>query len=104
MKYHLLLIIFFSNVGADLNKKFRDDTDYKKFMKCDSVSSVYLTPIIPIEIKSELNDLKINKSSGPDDLPARIIKCIADDIVQPLCHIFNISITLYKDFMAVDEV
>lgn len=97
---------FFSNVGEELNQKFPRNTDFKKFLKYNSIHSIYLTPIIPNEIKLELEKLKINKSSGPDDLPVRMIKIVAVDILTPLSHIYNLSMQKgqYPDLLKISKV
>ena len=102
----LLYSINFSNVGADLNKKFPSNTNFMKYFKYNSICSMYLSPINSNEVDKELNSLKINKSSGPDNLPARVIKCISNEIVAPLTHIFNLSIQKgqYPDLLKISKV
>ena len=51
---------FFSKVGANLNKKFTNETDFGKYMKFNSMSSIYLNPVIPKEVSVEMKNLKIN--------------------------------------------
>jgi hypothetical protein len=46
-----------------------------------------------------LSSLKVNKASGPDDLPCRILKELAEDIAPVLTSIFN-QIDLYIQSVA----
>ena len=39
-----------------------------------------------------LQNLNVTKASGPDGLSARVLKECANQIVSPLCHIFNMSL------------
>jgi hypothetical protein len=36
---------------------------------------------------------KVFKSSGPDNIPNRIIKDFAYELAEPVCHIFNTSLS-----------
>ena len=48
-------------------------------MKYNSAKSIFLTAVLSIEIKrNKLNKIKIYTSSGPDDLPVRFIKLVAE--------------------------
>ena len=44
------------------------------------------------EVLMVLNSLKISKSAGPDDLPARLIKDGSEQIAAPLCFLANQSL------------
>ena len=57
-----------------------------------------VTPISECEVRVEgvcklLSSLKTNKASGPDEVPCRILKQLADDIAPSLCYPFNQSLT-----------
>ena len=49
--------------------------------------------ITPDEVKSVLQTLKLGKSSGPDTINNRILKELAIPLSQPLCDLFNFSLT-----------
>jgi hypothetical protein len=48
---------------------------------------------------------KVSKSSGPDNIPNRIIKVFAYELAEPVCHIFNTSLStgefsnIWKDLL-----
>ena len=67
----------------------------------------HIVPSFPIRILSEaqvteqevlkiLNTLKINKSSGPDQIPNKLLKMSALLIAKPLANLFNKSLKLGK--------
>lgn len=45
----------------------------------------------PHEVYKELNRIKPGKSSGPDGIPARIVKEFAVELASPLCEVLNSS-------------
>ena len=97
---------FFSSIGEELNNKFPNETDFKKYLKFNSVESIYLYPIVTEEIRKEILNLSCKKSCGPDNLPARIIKCTANSVSEPLTHIFNLSIDqgIYPNLLKISKV
>ena len=44
------------------------------------------------ECEEELSNLRINQSSGPDAIPASVLKLSAATIARPVCSIFNASL------------
>ena len=48
--------------------------------------------ISPQRICRKVNDLKSNKSSGPDNLSPKLLKLAGDDIVPSMYRLFNTSI------------
>ena len=58
-------------------------------------SNTQSAPPINVEAKGIqilLKDLKPHKASGPDSIPARLLKTAADELAQGLAHLFQISI------------
>lgn len=53
--------------------------------------SIFLYPTSREEIDNAVNDLK-NKAGGADGVSAKVIKLLANEIVEPLDHILNICI------------
>ena len=45
------------------------------------------------EVNSTLKSLPLGKASGPDGVDNRILKELADELSQPLCDLFNFSIS-----------
>ena len=48
--------------------------------------------IPPQRIYRKVNQLKLNKSSGPDNLSPKLLKLAGDDIVPSMYRLFNTSI------------
>jgi hypothetical protein len=66
------------NVSVDHDVKWADNHDAGYF----SVDQV---------VKA-INRLKSKKSSGPDEIPAYVVKGCRDVIAKPLCYIFNLAL------------
>ena len=49
--------------------------------------------IFPDEVCTKMLNTKVFKSSGPDNIPNRIIKDFAFELAEPVCHIFNTSLS-----------
>ena len=58
-----------------------------------NASSIYLSPLTPIELEKIIDQLHPKLSSGLDDVNNKIIKELKEHIVIPLTIIFNNSIT-----------
>ena len=48
---------------------------------------------MPTEVKDILNTLKLGKASGPDNVNNRILKEAAVPLSDPLCDLFNYSMS-----------
>ena len=55
---------------------------------------MYVMPTNEGEVLDIVNSLKIGKSPGCDNISNSLIKNVAAGIVQPLVHIFNLSMAL----------
>jgi hypothetical protein len=44
------------------------------------------------EVKKKLLSINNDKPPGSDNLDGKILRIIADDIVTPICHIFNLRL------------
>ena len=96
----------FASIGKKLTDKFNGDTNLKKYMKSNCSKTLFLQPIVTEEINIEISKLKDKKSSGPDNLPPKIIKISRDFISPCLAHVFNLSITNgeYPDLLKLSKV
>ena len=54
-------------------------------------NSVFLDAILENEVLNEIKLLNANTASGLDDISPKVVKAIANYIVKPLTHIFNLS-------------
>lgn len=48
----------------------------------------------PSEVKKILVKLNPNKAAGVDSIPARLLKCVANELANPISSLFNLSFTL----------
>lgn len=52
-----------------------------------------LAPFSVVEVHRELHNLDLSKSAGPDNLEPFFLRSAVDFIAEPLCHIFNLSLS-----------
>jgi len=52
---------------------------------------VFLNAILENEVLHEIKLLNASTPSGLDDVSLKVVKAIANYIVKPLTHIFNLS-------------
>lgn len=69
----------------DSNNTLPDDI----FLENNALSNIVTTPD---EVKSVLQNLKLGKSSGPDNINNKLLKELANQLSIPLCDIFNSSL------------
>ena len=63
---------------------------------CQSDPDILLNEIVLTEsvVRDCLLALDPNKASGPDNIPARILKLTADQVAPSACRLFNLSLQL----------
>jgi hypothetical protein len=49
--------------------------------------------IQPFEVFCKLSRIKVHKSAGPDGIPNLCLRDFAFAVSEPICHIFNASIS-----------
>ena len=83
---------FFANVGPDLDKKVPtvNHTSPEKFLKNRIETNFTIDDISPNEVLDIIQALP-NKGTGPNSIPLRMLKPVADIISVPLCGIINSS-------------
>ena len=85
---------YFINIGKNISKNIPDgNKSFNDYLQGMNQSSLFLNPTSVFEIIKYSNSLKPHKASGPDDISPRVIKECIHYIADPLCHIFNISIS-----------
>ena len=85
---------YFSNIGLNLSQNVpNSDKSFHDFLRDPNQQSLFLLPTNEEEVLRIIDSLKIGKSPGCDNISNSLIKNIAAGIVQPLVHIFNLSIT-----------
>ena len=81
---------FFINVGPNLAKKFKQETDdFCKFLKGSYNDSMFLYNTNREEIIKEIDKMACKSSCGVDEISSKVVKYVAQYISVPLCHIFN---------------
>ena len=83
---------YFGNIGPNLAKKIQGTHQtFKSYMDHRCPNSVFLDAILESEVLTEIKLLNANTASGLDEVSPKVVKAIADYIVKPLTHIFNLS-------------
>ena len=83
---------YFSTVGANLAKLVGStNTSHMKFVK-QTNCKFSLQPISISQVTKLISSLDTNKSTGIDNLSAKILKVIGEAIAPHLTHIFNLCI------------
>ena len=83
---------YFINVGpgianrlATTNKAFNENLSNK----CRN--SFFIKPVTKFEVETEIKNLNSQKSPGYDGISVKIIKTVANEISEPISHIFNLT-------------
>jgi hypothetical protein len=89
---------YFVNVGPNLAKGIRknDKISFEKYLKGNNRESMFAETVTEYEILTEIDRLSSNKSAGHDNISAKMIKTINQEICKPLSHIFNLTFDSYR--------
>ena len=82
---------YFVNVGPKLADKIPpSNMNFSSYLPANNQNSIFLDPIRENEVKIELDQLKVNKSGGYDEMSPRVlIKVISNTVEKPLTYIYN---------------
>jgi len=91
---------FFSTVGDNLVKDlFKNNkiikiynTDFQSYCHTRIDKCFYVEPTDKCELFKLSNKLRKSKSPGPDNIGPGLIKEVVEAIVDPLMHIYNLSL------------
>ena len=85
---------YFSTIADKLlkNRKFHGNKSFTEFLTNPLANSFAFRPSDDIEIQLLITELNINKSTGPNGIPTKILQMIKGIISQPLSKIYNASI------------
>ena len=86
---------YFVNVGPNLAKKIpQHDSAFQNYLTNipHTAMTMFLNPTNSDEICNIIHRLKGNKSSGHDNISAKVIKAVAQYISAPLSEVFNVSL------------
>ena len=80
---------YFTSVFVPSESTFDFHSSSDSFNSNTQISDITLTPE---DVATCLYNLNISKASGPDGIPARILKECSYQIAPSLCHLFNLSL------------
>ena len=60
--------------------------------KCQEIAEFSFKSVKATVIKDEIASLKTNKATGPDNIPAKILKTAIDEIYNLLTYLFNVTV------------
>ena len=85
---------FFVNIGPKLASDIHNTGEnYYDYLKDVAPSSMYLRPIVERDVIKIIDKFNPNKGAGNDNIGNFIVKKVANEIVEPLTRIFNLSIS-----------
>ena len=85
---------FFVNVGPKLSSDIQNTgKNYYDYLHNMRSSSMYMKPIVELDILKIVSKFNANKSAGHDNIGNFIIKKVQSEIVKPLTSIFNLSLS-----------
>ena len=85
---------YFVNIGPNLAHNIPDSNkDFHSYLTNRNPQSLFFTPVTEDEVKQVVNNLKTKRSSGYDDITNFLLKNIINEIVAPLTHILNLSLS-----------
>ena len=88
---------YFCSVGQNIaNGLNKSNTNFQHYLKNRISETFFLKPIIEHDVLKEIEKIKINKSSGPDDIPNKLIKKSKYNLITPLSIIYNNIFTSAK--------
>ena len=85
----------FNNFFRSITAKIKESIKYShkhffKFLKNRPDDSFFLSPTVKYEIITIMSSLDPNKSTGPNNIPRKILKLLKNDISTQLFDIFNV--------------
>ena len=85
---------YFVNIGQNLAQKIPPSTrSFFEFLDNRNSASLFFNPVLEVEVLELVNNLKSKKSAGHDGISSICLKQIIFEIVKPLTHIINLSIS-----------
>ena len=85
---------YFCNIGPNLKKNIpNSQTDFHDYLGERNMQSLFLVPTNDEELLGIVKALKNKKSPGYDHIGNELIKQVIVGILQPLVHIFNLSMS-----------
>ena len=88
---------YFINIGKLTSHSIpRSVKSFKYYCNIKNVKSFFVSPVLASEILDVSKSLRVNASSGVDDISCKVVKQVIHAIVLPLVHICNLSFVTGK--------
>jgi hypothetical protein len=81
----------FANYFSSVYDNF--SSNYQLNSRTLSYENFQISLVSPLDVRNAIKELKSKRSSGPDGIPAYIIKGCGEVLSEPLCFIFNLSLS-----------
>ena len=81
------------NVGPNLASSIPRSSKWFESFLSGNHQILHENPLNDEEIKIAFSTLKSNKSPGFDDISSEVIKFVFDALIEPIRHIFDLSLT-----------
>ncbi len=82
---------YFSSIAEELQGKIFQGHDFTTYLTDRNDHNFFITPTDKIEIIGIINDIDINKSTGPHSIPSNILHLIKTNVSEPLTYLINLS-------------
>lgn len=82
---------FFVKIGSNLSALISSHSNHKQYLKSPNQNSFFFLPLSPEDIIFTAKNMRKKSSSGPDDIPIRIMISTIESTAWILCHLFNLS-------------
>ena len=83
---------FFSGIGPELADKIpKSNKSFESFMGEPEPDNFHFSHVHPTLIMKLCSKLKPKTSSGPDHISTKVLKIILPFILDPFCHLLNLS-------------
>ena len=103
----LILNCYFSRITSELQDKiYHHGKDFTEYLKNSNTNTFFINPTDKIEVINIINNLSINKATGPHSIPADILHLIKLSVPQPLADITNLSFEkgIYMENLNISKV
>ena len=98
---------YYSNIAKKIQDSiYSQGQDFNKYLGNKSEKTFFISPTDKNEILDIINSLNMNKASGPNSIPPRILLLIKTQLAKPLAAIFNLSIEkgIYMDKLKISKI
>ncbi len=68
-----------------------DTIPFENYLKGNYRESMFTEPVAEYEMLTEIDKLNVTRSAGHDNISAKMVNAIKQEICKPLIHIFNLN-------------